>query len=185
MFRQRHSHSLRDLFKQSIKLCEAAGMVSLRRVAVDGTKIAGAGSKDSSKTYARILRDEAALDRQVAALVQEGIDRDAAEDAEFGADGDGFRAPEHLRTSAQRKAAIREAKAKLDAAREAKSALKSRAKEKAATEYTDYGRLSPMAEQPAQNMGRQPELILADAGYFDRRDIQALAANGGGYRPWS
>ncbi len=247
LFRVRHAESIRELFKQSIKLCEAAGMVSLRRVAVDGTKIAGAGSKDSSKTYARILQDEEALDKEVAALVQAGIDEDAADNASLGTDDDGFSAPEHLKNRADRIAAIRAAKAELAAAR---SALLARAREKAAAarkewdetapkdrphtkkpdpetavpadkdrynfadpesrmmkgrgqyvqgwnaqacvdsdcqviiacavtdECTDYGQLAPLVEQAAANMGRLPDLTLADAGYFDHKDIRALEEKG-------
>jgi transposase len=131
-FRLLHKDALRDLFQQSVRLCESAGMVSLSRTAIDGTKVPGAGSKDRSRTYehiaeqeAKLSAEEAKLSAEMEALVQAGLDKDAEEDARLGKDNDGYSLPENLRSREGRRAALRQAKAELEQrAREKEQARK-------------------------------------------------------------
>ena len=44
-FRKRHLSALAQLFLQALKLCQASGMASLGRVALDGTKVRANASK--------------------------------------------------------------------------------------------------------------------------------------------
>ena len=55
-FRKRHLSALGHLFVQALALCQAAGMVSLGRVALDGTKVRANASKRKAMSYARMWR---------------------------------------------------------------------------------------------------------------------------------
>ena len=53
-FRARHGAGLKALFTQSLTLCAQAGLVSLGRVALDGTKVRAAASRHRAMSYDRI-----------------------------------------------------------------------------------------------------------------------------------
>jgi len=53
-FRKRHLSALGHLFVQALALCQTAGMVSLGRVALDGTKVRANASRRKAMSYARM-----------------------------------------------------------------------------------------------------------------------------------
>ena len=120
-FRTRHREALSNLFAQSVHLAMRAGLVKLGHVAVDGSKLQANASKNKAMSYARMEAEEQRLQQQISDYLDSCDATDAAEDEEFG-DGDGNIMPEHLKRSADRLAAIRKAKAELEA--EAKEKLK-------------------------------------------------------------
>ena len=113
-FRRRHLEAFRRLFRDILLLCQQAGLVTLGRVALDGTKVKANASKHKAMSYGRMPEREAQLEAQVAAILEEAEAIDQAEDAEFG-DARGDELPEALRTREGRLRAIREAKATLEA----------------------------------------------------------------------
>lgn len=119
-FRLHHGEALRGLFVQSLRLCQAAGMVTLGQVALDGTKIAAAASKHKAMSYGRMVEEEERLQREVDAMLERARQEDAEEDAQFGAEAPGSWLPEELRRREERLEKIRQAKAALEA--EAKAA---------------------------------------------------------------
>ena len=60
-FRQRHLSALGHLFVQALALCQAAGMVRLGAVALDGTKVRANASKRKAISYARMSEQEKVL----------------------------------------------------------------------------------------------------------------------------
>ena len=84
-FRRRHLAALSDLFVQVLKLCQAAGLVELGHVALDGTKIAANASKHKAMSYGRMKKAEAELKAEVDAWLAAAEAADAEEDARFGA----------------------------------------------------------------------------------------------------
>lgn len=60
-FRRRHLDALEGLFLQALGLCQAAGMVRLGRVALDGTKVRANASRRKAMSYERMTEREAAL----------------------------------------------------------------------------------------------------------------------------
>ncbi|WP_422334563.1 IS1182 family transposase [Rhodococcus sp. (in: high G+C Gram-positive bacteria)] len=128
-FRTRHLSALGHLFVQALALCQAAGMVRLGRVALDGTKVRANASKRKAMSYARMSEKEKVLADEVSALLAEADRIDRAEDAKFGRDKRGDELPEELRRRETRLATIREAKAALEA--EARQAARERAETKA------------------------------------------------------
>jgi len=110
-------------------LCHRAGLVSLGRVALDGTKAKAAASRHRAMSYERMARAEAELRKEVAAMLGEAEASDLAEDAAFGEDRRGDELPVELATKEGRRRAILAAKAAIEA--EAKEKAKHEAAEKA------------------------------------------------------
>jgi len=149
-FRTRHAEAFKKLFIQSLALCAQAGLVSLGRVALDGSKIRASASRHRAMSYDRMVRAEGELAAEVEVLLADAERLDAAEDAAYGVDRRGDELPAELARREGRLAAIRAAKAALEAER--------RAKARAA------------AEQAAAERGADPEQA-ADAG-----DVAEVAA---------
>ena len=113
-FRQRHLPALAGLFVQGLRLCQAAGLVKLGHVALDGTKVQANASKHKAMSYARMNESEHQLEREVRALLDQAVQADAAEDAQYGAGQRGDDLPAELARRASRLAKIRAAKAVLE-----------------------------------------------------------------------
>ena len=106
-FRKRHLSALGHLFVQALALCQAAGMVSLGRVALDGTKVRANASKRKAMSYARMTEKEKILAAEVSALLAEAERIDKAEDKQFGKDRRGDELPAELARRETRLAKIR------------------------------------------------------------------------------
>jgi len=157
-FRRRHLAAFAGLFLEVLRLCQAAGLVRLGRVALDGTKLKANASKHKAMSYARMAEREAELAAQVQAILDEAEAIDAAEDAEFG-DARGDELPLELRTREGRLARIREAKAAL---------------ERAARERT--GRADALPEARAQRNFTDPESAIMRSsadGWVQAYNVQA------------
>jgi transposase len=76
-FRAEHAAAIEDLFVQVLALCARAGLARLGVVALDGTKLAADASRFGN-------RSERALRSEVAAILAEAAETDAAEDRLFG-----------------------------------------------------------------------------------------------------
>ena len=122
-FRRRHLAALSDLFVQVLKLCQAAGLVHLGHVALDGTKIAANASKHKAMSYGRMKKAEAELKAEVGAWLAAAEAADAEEDARLGA-ARGDEMPEWVKDKARRLEKIREARAALEAEAKAEQAAK-------------------------------------------------------------
>jgi transposase/IS5 family transposase len=113
-FRRRHLATFEGLFLEALRLCQAAGLTRLGRVAIDGTKLKANASKHKAMSYGRMAEREAALAAEVRSILDEAEAVDAAEDKLYG-DARGDELPEELRRRESRLARIREAKAALEA----------------------------------------------------------------------
>jgi len=114
-FRRVHREHFGALFVEVLKLCRQAGLVKLRHVAIDGTKVKANASKHKAMSYKRMLQEERRLREEVERLLAEADAVDAAEDARHGAESRGDELPAELRRRESRLARIREAKAALEA----------------------------------------------------------------------
>jgi transposase len=70
-FRRRHLSALSGLFVQVLKLCQAAGLVKLGHVAVDGTKVKANASRHKAMSYGRMKQVEPKLAAVVAQWLAE------------------------------------------------------------------------------------------------------------------
>jgi transposase len=126
-FRRRHLLALDALFIQVLALCASSGLVSLGRVALDGTKLRASASRHKAMSYDRLGPRMDEIEKQVAAILAEAEAVDAAEDEEFGEDRRGDELPKELAT---REGRLRKMRA-------AKEAIEAEAREKAATKAAD------------------------------------------------
>src|SRR5690606_16055066 len=78
-FRALHLAELSALFVQVVKLARECGLVKLGTVAVDGTKVKANASRHKAMSYGRMLKAEAELKQQIAALLERARATDAAE----------------------------------------------------------------------------------------------------------
>lgn len=131
-FRKRHLSALGHLFVQALALCQAAGMVSLGRVALDGTKMRANASRRKAMSYARMSEKEKILAQEVSDLLGEAEEIDAAEDARYGKNRRGDELPEELTRRETRRAKIAQAKADLEeeARERARAAAKAKAEQR-------------------------------------------------------
>jgi transposase len=114
-FRRRHGTALAGLFTQCLRLCRHAGLVKLGRVAIDGTKIKANASKHKAMSYGRMREKEAALTREVEALLHQAEAADREDDRRYGVDRRGDELPAELARRETRLATLREAQAALEA----------------------------------------------------------------------
>jgi transposase len=108
-FRARHADALAAVFGDSLRLCAEAGLVRLGVIALDGTKIAANASADLNRTAGE-------LTKQIAGILAEAAELDAAEDAAHAAAG-GAELPASVRDPVVRRAELAAARERLEAAR--------------------------------------------------------------------
>ena len=114
-FRRRHLAALAGLFVQVLKVCQKAGLVSLGRVALDGTKLRANASKHKAMSHERMLKSEPQLEGEMRALLRKAELIDAQEDGQYGKGKRGGELPEELQRRSSRLEWIRKAKAALEA----------------------------------------------------------------------
>ena len=114
-FRKRHLPALQQLFVQVLRLCQAAGLVKLGHVAVDGTKLRANASKHKAMSYKHMVSQEPKLAAEVASWLDQADAADAAEDTQHGADRRGDETPAWMADKQRRLERIRAAKAQLEA----------------------------------------------------------------------
>lgn len=115
-FRKRHLDALAGLFLQVLRLCQAAGLVKLGHVALDGTKIKANASKHKAMSYDRMTVTEPQLEAEIRTLLAQAGHVDAAEDTAYGQGRRGDELPAELARRESRLAKIRAAKAALEQA---------------------------------------------------------------------
>ncbi len=113
-FRQLHLEEFSALFVQVVKLAREAGLVSLGRVGVDGTKIKANASKHKAMSYARMQDEEARLKREIAGLLKQAEAQDQADEDRDGPEDRNGGLPQELKRHEDRLKVIEQAKARLE-----------------------------------------------------------------------
>ena len=135
LFRQRHLAALAGLFKQVLKLCRKQGLLKLRHVAIDGTKVKANASKHSAMSYGRMKQEDERISQEIDAWFKKAEKTDADEDRLYGEDKSGDELPDELQTAEGRRNAIRKAMAELE--KEAQEAGQEAPQDKAQRNFTD------------------------------------------------
>ena len=174
-FRRRHLSALGHLFVQALALCQAAGMVKLGKVALDGTKLRANASKRKAMSYARMTVKEKILAEEVSALLFEAERVDSDEDAQFGKDRRGDELPDELARRESRLAKLREAKAALEAEAAAAAAAK------AADRARDRGEDDHAAAERAEAAARQAVPKPKAQRNFTDPDSKIMKTSGGSF----
>ena len=161
-FRRRHLAAFEGLFLTALRLCQAAGLAKLGRVAIDGTKLKANASKHKAMSYGRMAEREAALAAEVKAILDEAEAVDAEEDARYG-DARGDELPEELRRRETRLARIREAKAALEReARERSGDPEAVPEAKAQRNFTDPDSRIMHSKPDGWIYGYNPQIAVDD-----------------------
>jgi hypothetical protein len=100
---RRHEAEIEELFDDVLGLCREAGLVSVGVITIDGTKIKADASMDQNRSYREI----------VTRILREAEEIDRREDELYGGQR-GDELPEQLRTPEGRKAALEEAKRRIE-----------------------------------------------------------------------
>jgi transposase len=106
-FRRRHQDAIAEVFVQVLALCAEAGLVRVGVIAIDGTKIAANASRECSRSYVSIVEELLA-----------GAERADRDEDECHGDDRGDEPPAGLRSRDERRQALAQAKARLEAERE-------------------------------------------------------------------
>jgi hypothetical protein len=117
---KRHLQAFTALFTQALSLCAQAGLLSLGKVALDGSKIRASASRHRAMSYNRMVRAEGELAAEVEAQLADAECTDAVEDAAHG-DRRGDELPAELARREGRLAAIGQAKTDQEAEHAAKA----------------------------------------------------------------
>ena len=102
-FVERHQDALAGVFGEVLALCARAGLVGLKVVAVDGSKVAANASRGANVDYERLARE----------AIEQAREIDAEEDERFG-DRRGDELPSEVSTHNGRQQWFKEAKRRLD-----------------------------------------------------------------------
>jgi transposase len=181
-FRRVNLVALSELFLQVLKLCQRAGLVRLGHVALDGTKLKANASKHKAMSYERMLKTEAELKEQIAALLEKAERVDQAEDGEYGVGKKAEDLPEELRRRQKRLAAIREAKSALEAEAAAARALEKKEQaDRAAQKAAAVAAAGSLREEARGSRGRSHG--GASAGPAASSGLGAASRGGGTAEP--
>ena len=183
-FRKRHLSALGHLFVQALALCQAAGMVSLGQVALDGTKVRANASKRKAMSSARMTEKEKVLADEVSALLLEAERIDKDEDTKFGKNRRGDELPAELARRETRLEKIREAKAALEeeARVRAREQAEAKARDRGDDDDTIAGKGAAAAEAAvpkpkAQRNFTDPDskiMLTADGAFHQCYNAQAV-----------
>lgn len=139
-FRERHLAALAGVFLQALELCQAAGMVKLGHVALDGTKVRANASRHKAMSYARLTDKQKVLAGEISDLMAEAQSVDAAEDARYGPGKRGDELPAELANRQRRAAAMARARASIEAEAAAKAREAAKGKARARGQDEDQAR---------------------------------------------
>ena len=168
LFRKVHLDAFADLFVQVLRLAQAAGLVRLGTIAVDGTKIQGNASRHKAMSSGYMTKEMVRIRAEIAALLKQAETVDAQDDAVLGSRR-GDELPEELRRREDRLATIEAAMRRLEAEAQAAAAAEKQRREEAEAERQRTGKKrrgrepGPIVETPAdkaQTNFTDPELSI-------------------------
>ena len=100
-FRREHLSDFRAIFVQVVQIARESGLVSLGKVAIDGTKVKANASKHKAMSYGRMEQAEQRLEQEIEELCELARQRDEDEDERYArARGDELPEELHRRTNA-------------------------------------------------------------------------------------
>ena len=161
LFRKTHLDAFADVFVQVLRLAQAAGLVRLGTIAVDGTKMQGNASRHKAMSYGYMTKEVGRLRAEIDALLKQAQDVDAADEAALGTRR-GDELPEELRRRQDRLAVIEAAMKRLEA--EAKAAAdaerqRSRRRGRRAATHRDEAPWSGARPDRGDSRGQGPDQL--------------------------
>ncbi|MGH9101085.1 MAG: IS1182 family transposase [Acidimicrobiales bacterium] len=175
-FRRRHLPALRELFRTSLSCCQGAGMVSLGRVALDGTKVRASASRRKAMSYRYLTEKELILAAEVDDMLHDAEVTDAREDKTFGKDRRGDELPKELLRREGRLAVMRKAKADLE------ERARTEAADKARKRATDKGLEEDVIEECAAQASAVAEPKPTAQASFTDPDARIMKTADGSFQ---
>jgi transposase len=168
LFRKNHLDAFAAVFVQVLRLAQAAGLVRLGTIAVDGTKVQGNASRHKAMSYGYMTKEVVRLRAEIDALLRQAETVDAQDEAVLGARR-GDELPDELRRRQDRLATIAAAMKRLEAEAKAAADAERQRRADADAERQRTGRKrrgrepGPIVETPpdkAQTNFTDPELSI-------------------------
>jgi transposase len=125
-FREENLQEFGGLFVQVVRIAQAAGLVQMGTLALDGSKLKANASKHKAMSYGRMKEAEPRLRGEIERITRLAQGVDAREDQEFGADFRGDELPAEMQRRETRLAKIREAMKRLEDAQAEEDAASGR-----------------------------------------------------------
>lgn len=122
-FRVRHLKAFGELFVETLRVAQAAGLKKVGHLSVDGTKVKANASKHKAMSYGRLEEAAQKLEEQVQKLLEEAAALDEQEEARHGRGRRGDELPEELKNPATRAERLRQAKRQLEAQKKVELAV--------------------------------------------------------------
>jgi transposase len=175
-FRKLHLDAFADVFVEVLRLAREAGLVKLGVLATDGTKLAGNASRHKAMSYAYMTKEVERLRGEIAALLGQAQDQDAAEDAALGSRR-GDELPEELQRREQRLATILAAKQRLEEQARAEAEAERQRRQEAEAERQRTGRKRRGREPGPINEAPDPKAQLS----FTDPELKIMKTNNKGW----
>jgi transposase len=137
-FRKRHITRFAALFVEVVRVAQESGLVTLGRLAIDGSKFKANASKHKAMSYERMCEQEEKLEAEIKQLLEQAEAADTAEDAKHG-ESDGYSLPERLAHRQQRLETIKAAKQRLEERARQRAGQERRRREQEAGERAAQG----------------------------------------------
>jgi transposase len=212
-FRLKYCDEIGDLFVQIVQLCHELGLISLKHISIDGTKIKANASASQLYDVERAKKEQKKLKEVISKKLEEMEAQDEAEDEVYGQNNSGYQLPEDIVNAEQRLKKLDELIEKLKGEREGKK--RNIVDQEAEIQKTDFGKtsgyngqvsvdskhnvilaadvtdspsdvhqLQPIVGQTINNLqGKVPEKVSCDAGYFSYDNLEYITGVTDGYLP--
>jgi transposase len=160
-FRHDHFQELKQLFAQTVRLCQQAGLVTLGHVAVDGTKVRANRSARTLAQLKEVLTQalEQAEQEERDLLEPEEPAPGDAEECQFMKTTDGIRPAYNAQVA-------------VDSAHQVILA------QEVVTQAADQGELPAMVKQVEEHCGSPPRAVSADGGYYAQASVEQAELRG-------
>jgi transposase len=129
-FREENLKEFGGLFVQVVRVAQAAGLVKMGTLALDGSKLKANANKHKAMSYGRMKETENKLREEIERITKMAQAVDVAEDKEFGDDFRGDELPAELQRRETRLAKIREAMKRLEEEQAAEDAASGRGQQR-------------------------------------------------------
>ena len=184
-FRKNHIDTLEDLFVQVLLLCDAAGLVKLGIVSLDGMKVGANASLQKTKRYKTLCKEEEQFRKKVRELLLKAEQIDQEQDQLYGEDKRGDELPEGFRNKKERLKRIREAKEQLERKQKQryenykKNQIEREGKEKTKGKKLRGRKLHPVSMEPNEKLKANitdpdSRIMKTQKGYIQGCNGQAM-----------
>jgi IS5 family transposase len=164
LFRKRHLTARGGLFQQVLVLCRQAGLVALGHIALAATKIKANASKHKAMSYDRMVKRESEFAELVKGWLDQAEITDLGEDSRF-RNRQGDELPAWVVNKVERMKKLRQATERAQVIVSCEVVNTS----------ADCPQLLAMVDQVRANLGRQPDVCSADAGYCSETNLAGMA----------